>query len=223
MSASFRNQNAAEESRPGPDGGIARGRTWREYAAFTLAFVRNPGRIGALCPSSRWLARAITAEANLSAAQTVVELGPGTGAFTRRIRDLMGRETHYLGIELDPAAARFLRSAFPDLRFYEDSAERLGHYLDQNGRRHADYIISGLPFANMPPAVQRAIMSSVVAAMTPCSQFTTFAYWGGHLTTKGRNFRRLLRELFGTVEISRPVLRNLPPAFVYRCSTQSRH
>jgi phospholipid N-methyltransferase len=185
---------------------------------FTWAFVRNPGRVGALCPSGRWLAQAVISGADLGAAETVVELGPGTGAFTRKIVERMGRQTKYLGIELDPAAMRILRSAFPELHFHEDSAARLGHYLNLHGRRHADYIISGLPFANMPATIQRQIMEQVVAAMAPHSRFTTFAYLGGHLTAKGRSFRKLLQELFGTVETSPPILRNLPPAFVYRCS-----
>jgi phospholipid N-methyltransferase len=195
-----------------------RWRRAREYVDFARAFFRNPGRVGALCPSSPRLAEAMLAGSDLGAAATVVELGPGTGAFTRAILARKGRHTNYLGIELDPGAVRALRSRFPGLDIHEDSASRLGECLRQRGWPHADYIISGLPFANMPSAVQRQILEAVVAALAPRGRFTTFAYFGPHLTVRGRSFRRLLTELFATVELSRPVLRNVPPAFVYRCS-----
>ncbi|MBK9139790.1 MAG: methyltransferase domain-containing protein [Verrucomicrobia bacterium] len=200
---------------PVPAGGWQRA---REYFGFTWAFLRHPSQVGALCPSSPWLAEAMVDSADLGNARTVLELGPGTGAFTRTILARKGRHTKYLGIELSPDAVRLLRSKFPGLDIHEGSATCLGQFLAQRGWRHADFIVSGLPFANMPSVVQRQILEAVVAALAPQGRFTTFAYVGPHLTKRGRSFQRLLRELFGSVETSRPVLRNLPPAFVYRCS-----
>ena len=52
--------------------------------SFFLAWLANPRRIGAIAPSSAALANAITADLTPASAP-VIELGPGTGVFTRSI------------------------------------------------------------------------------------------------------------------------------------------
>ena len=52
--------------------------------SFFLAWLANPLRVGAVSPSSRALADAITAEITPACAP-VIELGPGTGVFTRSL------------------------------------------------------------------------------------------------------------------------------------------
>jgi phospholipid N-methyltransferase len=47
--------------------------------------------------------------------------------------------------------------------------------------------------------------------------FTTFAYIQGVFIPSARRFRKFLSESFSSVETSRVIWSNLPPAFVYRC------
>jgi phospholipid N-methyltransferase len=193
-------------------------RTFSENLRFVGAFLRSPGRVGALLPSSRVLARAMIAGANLATASAVVELGPGTGSFTRAILERVGERTTFVALELDWQAVVGLRRNFPDLRVYHDSAERIQRYLARHGRSQADYVISGLPWANMGAAVQRRIMGNVARALAPDGVFTTFTYLISPLRANGRHYRRILGELFDSVEISAVVWRNFPPALVYRCT-----
>jgi phosphatidylethanolamine/phosphatidyl-N-methylethanolamine N-methyltransferase len=188
-----------------------------ERLHFLKAFLRKPITVGAPCPSSPALARAMLHDCDLKNAQTVVELGPGTGAFTRLILDRIGSRTLFLALELDAACVKRLREELDGLEVHLDSAEHLENYLRQHGGRHADYIISGLPWSNMRRQIQDRILEVVVNSLAPKGVFTTFAYVHAAWLPTALRFRKRLKEHFSSVKTSRIVWRNLPPAYVYRC------
>src|SRR5882724_6396340 len=49
---------------------------------FLGEFVREPLKVGAILPSSKALSRVVVESCHIHSHDTVVELGPGTGAFT---------------------------------------------------------------------------------------------------------------------------------------------
>ncbi len=189
-----------------------------EHLEFFQAFIREPASVGALSPSSRALALAMIEGFDLRHAGTIVELGAGTGAFTGPILDRIGKHTKFFAMELDPIHARGLKRRFSGLTVYNDSAERMLDYLTLQETHKADYIVSGLPWANIPPEVQERIMEVILASLAPDGIFTTFAYLHARWLPKARRFRRGLERRFERVETSPVIWRNLPPAFVYRCS-----
>lgn len=188
-----------------------------EHLEFFQAFIREPASVGALSPSSHALALAMIEGFDLKTANMIVELGPGTGAFTAPILEQIGRNTTFFVMELDRIHARGLNRRFPGLTVYNDSAERMPEYLALHGRK-ADYIVSGLPWANIPPDAQDRIMEAIMASLADGGVFTTFAYLHARWLPKARQFRRALEQRFARVETSPVIWRNLPPAFVYRCS-----
>jgi phosphatidylethanolamine/phosphatidyl-N-methylethanolamine N-methyltransferase len=189
-----------------------------EHFEFFQAFIREPASVGALSPSSRALALAMIDGFALHRAETIVELGAGTGAFTGLILERVGKNTTFFALELDRIHARGLKRRFPRLTVYNDSAERMVDYLTLHQSAKADYIVSGLPWANIPPDAQDRIMEAILASLAAHGIFTTFAYVHARWLPKARQFRRALEERFAQVETSRVIWRNLPPAFVYRCS-----
>jgi phospholipid N-methyltransferase len=189
-----------------------------EHVEFFQAFIREPASVGALSPSSHALALAMIHGFDLRRAGTIVELGAGTGAFTGPILDRIGRHTTFFAMELDRIHARGLKRRFPGLTVYNDSAERMLEYLALHQKDTADYIVSGLPWANIPPEAQERIMDEVLAALGQNGIFTTFAYVHARWLPKARQFRRALEQRFDRVETSPVIWRNLPPAFVYRCT-----
>ncbi len=193
-----------------------------ERIEFFEAFIREPTTVGALSPSSKALARAMIEGMRLGSADAVVEVGPGTGAFTGLIRERIGRKTTLIALELDPGHTRSLKRRFPDLIVYNDSAEKMTEYLAHHGKHRADYIISGLPWASISLAVQERIMKAVLVSLAPAGVFTTFAYFHARWLPNARRFRRSLAQQFQQVETSPIVWRNLPPAFVYRCAKPIR-
>lgn len=183
-------------------------------------FVRQPFRTGTLVPSSRALADLITEDMGLATADTVVELGAGTGPFTRRIAEHVKPDALVLVFEIDPALAQQLQPRVPRVRVVNDSAEHLSRYLSEAGRSSADAILSGLPWANFSRDLQERLLRAVVQGLRPGGRFATFAYVPAAQLPPGRRFRALLESCFSRVERTRIIYRNFPPAFVYRCTAQ---
>jgi phosphatidylethanolamine/phosphatidyl-N-methylethanolamine N-methyltransferase len=192
-----------------------------ERLEFLSSFLRQPSRVGSFAPSSPELAQAMLRGCELRSAKAVVEFGPGTGAFTRMILERIGKDTGFIALELDSHHVRRLRERFPGLAVYHDSAERVQKYLALHKRDKADYIISGLPWANMPVKVQERILQAALRTLGPRGMFTTFAYVHACWLPRARRFRRRLEEHFAEVKTSRIIWRNVPPAFVYRCRLTS--
>lgn len=195
---------------------------WREAWRFLRAFLRSPATVGAVWPSSPYLAARMLEGHALESARVVVELGPGTGAFTRHMVQRLGPETVCLAIEVDTEAARRLQKAFPRVRVVAGSAVHLEAILQKHGVSQVDSVISGIPWAAMPEGLQREILTQVACALAPDGRFSTFAYLQSPHTRKGAACARLLHELFGRVRRSPTVWRNLPPAFVYHCAQPRR-
>ncbi len=190
----------------------------RDHVQFLGAFVKRPLDTGAVAPSSARLAAAMAETMGLAEAHVVVELGPGTGAFTRVIQNHLRPDAHLLCLEINPELASALADRFPRAQVVNDSAENMGQHIQALGRSSADCVISGLPWAAFSRERQRKLLSAVVAVLRPGGRFATFAYIHAAWLPPGRRFRRLLESTFPDVTTSRVVWRNLPPAFVYRCS-----
>ncbi len=188
-----------------------------EAVRFFFAFLKEPATVGALIPSSRILARAMLDLVDLKSARTVVELGPGTGAITGPILDRMDSSGLLLAMELNQQHVEQLRRQYPRAKVFSDSAQQLPKYLRRHRVSSADIIISGLPWTNMPLAVQEEILDAVVASMHETSVFMTFGYTHVQWMPGARRFQGLLRKRFGQIERTRTIWRNVPPALVHVC------
>ena len=190
----------------------------KESLLFFYNFVRHPKSTGAVFPSSRRLAEKMIDGAGLETATSVVELGPGTGAFTGAIAERLEDPGIYLGIELREKFAAIVKDKFPQLLVVNDSAEKIVENLGKIDRQKADAIISGLPWAAFDADLQKRIMKSVTAALAPGGTFSTFTYLHACQLPAGKRFRALLDDNFSDVQTSKTVWLNLPPAFVYHCT-----
>jgi len=179
-------------------------------------FVRKPMSVGAVAPSSWRLAELITDVAELGRAATVVEFGPGTGAFTEVILRKLQPGASFFAIEANETFAGLTRKRCPGVEVFHDSAASVRALLESRGHTSCDCIVSGLPFASFSSAQQDAILAAIVDVLEPGGRFVTFAYLNGTLWPAARRFRRRLFEEFSEVSATRTIWRNLPPAYVYR-------
>jgi phosphatidylethanolamine/phosphatidyl-N-methylethanolamine N-methyltransferase len=190
----------------------------RAHGRMLRTFVRRPWRTGTLVPSSAGLAQRMVEDMGLEAAETVAELGAGTGVFTRLIAERVKPGALVLSFEIDPKLASELDGRIPGVKILNDSAENLPGHLRAAGRESADAILSGLPWANFSSDLQQRLLRAVLAGLKPGGRFATFAYVPAAHFPPGRRFRALLESSFPRVATTSIVYRNFPPAFVYRCT-----
>jgi phosphatidylethanolamine/phosphatidyl-N-methylethanolamine N-methyltransferase len=188
-----------------------------DYWHFFASFLRKPWTVGAVAPSSTHLSRAVLRDCALKNANTVVELGAGTGAITRHIVESIGPRTLFITLELDARHVARLRERHRGVKVYRASAENLRALLARHGRKTADCIISGLPWGNMNRRTQHRILREILAVLKPGGRFCGFGYVHASWYPSSRAFRQMLEQHFQRVGISRVIWRNLPPAFVYSC------
>ena len=181
---------------------------------FVEAFIREPLTVGSFWPSSAALSQAVVDSCDFKPDDTVVELGPGTGAFTEPLLQRLDQRGRLLALEISATNIELLRRRFPRCRVIHDSAENLASHLD-GGK--ADCIISGLAWGNMLPAAQDQIFDAMLNSLAPDGQFVAFGYIHAVWYPTTLRFRRHLFSCFRRVETTPIIWQNLPPAFVYRC------
>ena len=189
----------------------------RKLATFFRLYLTSPNVIGAVAPSSTYLAQRMVEWLEWENAGAVIEYGPGTGSFTSEILKRARSSCKYVGIEINPVLARIFRQRFPLLTLYEDSVANVKSICEKEGIKAADCIICGLPWAFFSASAQTQFLEAMMTVLRPGGQFVTFAYLQGLLLPAGQRFRSRLRQYFSHMSTSRTVWLNVPPAFVYRC------
>ena len=193
---------------------------------FFKSFVRNPRGVGSLWPSSSGLADAALRQVVLEPDDIVVEYGPGTGALTgpiqRRIESAGGNGACYLGIEREKSFYDLLTTRLPELAFAHGSVEDVRDHLKGAGLASPKLVVSGLPLILMPAATTEEIIRTTYEILESGGSFRTFSYLQTWPTAPARRLRAMMREVFDHVELSPPVWRNIPPAYVLRGDKSGR-
>jgi phosphatidylethanolamine/phosphatidyl-N-methylethanolamine N-methyltransferase len=186
-----------------------------DTALLVREFIRHPGAIGAIAPSSRRLALEATAPIPQRGDPVVVELGCGTGAFTGAIQARLGARGTHIAVEVNPRLAEVTAQRYPAVSVIQESAEHLASILGRRGLTHADVVVSALPWAAFTCSLQASILDAIYGVIAPAGAFSTFGYLGASAGGPARRFRRMLTARFEEVVIGRTVMCNLPPARVY--------
>lgn len=188
--------------------------SWR----FFREFCSDWRATGAVAPSSRALASRVVELAGVKKARRILELGPGTGPFTEAIQAAMPEGARYLGLELNTTFTNRLRERFPDMQFEAVAAQEYNFDGFLQADESFDCIISGLPWTAFPPWLQTAILDHALTRLKAGGHLVTFAYSAFHLLPAGQHFAQLLASRCASLERSRTVWGNLPPAFVYKAT-----
>jgi len=177
-------------------------------AAFLKGFLMEPGQVGSIIPSSRFLEQRIVEASNLPAARCVVELGPGTGGTTRTFLQHLGPDTQLLSIELSPYFHELL-GEIDDPRFINHlgSAEDLAAILAQHGMGPPDVVISGIPFSKMPAEVGTRVAQAVNDCLAEHGRFVAYQF--------RRDVAGITTPVMGAPSSCTLELRNIPPMRVY--------
>jgi phospholipid N-methyltransferase len=152
---------------------------------------------------------------DLASGDVVLEYGPGTGAFTLEVERLRrdGIKLRYLGVERDPGMYQYLTRRFPELEFALGDAVDALALCEARGFPAASAVISGLPLILMTHRVVHGIFAATRDCLRPDGVFRTFSYVHSYPSRRAGELRELMQDSFEEYELSRPVVRNLPPAF----------
>lgn len=184
--------------------------------SFILQTIKEPKNTGAIAPSSKQLAKLIVEHANITDADTVVELGPGTGIFIPEILQHLAPRATFFGIEINHDFAELLRTKFPDVDIEHGSSAHITEYLHKRGIENCDRIISGLPWTGFDNALQEQLLAAASDALCDGGIFVTFSYYPLNHLPRGTSFHNILQKYFSDVTKSK-IVPNIPPAFVYVC------
>jgi phosphatidylethanolamine/phosphatidyl-N-methylethanolamine N-methyltransferase len=179
----------------------------RDLALFLGQVLRRPKEISAIAPSSAMVARAMT-EGVQHSAGPIVEIGPGTGVFTRAILDRGVAPERLTLMEMNPVFCEDLRRKFPGVTVLN----RPGEEIADIGLTNISAVISGVPLLARPH-LQRMIVGPALRVMAPNGTFVQFTYSPNSPITD-----QMRAELGVSVEKRATVWANLPPArvFVFR-------
>ena len=186
------------------------------FLNFALESIRKPISTGAVAPSSRFLVNKVIELAELHNAQSVVELGPGTGAFTEQIQHHVNDSASLFALELNESVVKTTRKRCPRVRVYHDAAENLPTYL-ANGALKCDRIITSLPWTIFEHHEQIHLLDTIASSLKPGGKFISIVYLGAKTRVRGRNFINSLPLHFKHVKRSNTEWRNIPPTQVYCC------
>ena len=189
---------------------------WQDHLLFLGRFLRSPRTVGAIAPSSRWLAGRMIDGLDLGDGVRMAELGPGTGSFTTAIAARLPAGGRCLAVERDETFARRLDGRWPSIDCVADGAERLAALAGARDLLPLDHIVSGLPFASLPAVTTRIVMDAIRDTLRPGGTFTTFQYLHAYWLPPAVAFRRAMTERMGGDMARTLVVGNLPPAFVLR-------
>ena len=174
---------------------------------FLERFVKSPKYVGSVTPSWPLLARAMIKPIDWLNMHSIVELGAGTGVFTKYIYQLKHDDCEGIIFERDDVMRERLMQTYEGLN-YRSRAEDIYPVIQELGLEQVDCILSGLPFANFPQSYCNQILDGVANSLKPGGLFIQFQY---SLQMKNQLLKRFSKVDVGFVPL------NIPPAFIYYC------
>jgi phosphatidylethanolamine/phosphatidyl-N-methylethanolamine N-methyltransferase len=212
--------------------------TLRDHFEFFRQFRQRFETTGAVMPSSRFLARALTKPLReLAAPRRILEVGPGTGAVTREIvRQIRAGDTFDL-VEINPEFANLLRERFENDADYHrarDVAEiHVCPLQEFTPDEPYDVIVSGLPFNNFPSSLVAELLDHSLGLLKPGGTLSFFEYMFVRPVrrriakpaekTRLTEIERILAERFGRHRFQTDwVFVNVPPALAQHLRMDGR-
>ena len=176
---------------------------------FLRQFFKDRQMVGAVAPSTRFLAEKMLKNIDFENSKVIIELGPGNGVFTELMLERMAPDAKLFVFELNNEFYEQVAARINDPRaqIIHDSAENIGNYVKEAGT--ADAVVSSLPLMVFPEELRANVVNAAHKSLHSKGKYIQFQY--------SLQSKRYLEGIFKDVNIQFTI-RNLPPAFVYTCS-----
>lgn len=193
------------------NGTSATPKTLAGHLHFLVAGLLQGEQTGGIVPSQRFLIEKMLAPVPATYAGELIELGPGNGALTLRLA-LRCPQARILACEINPKLAQVTRQNVARAGLSERvevvhaSAEELLAERSRNGLPKAEFILSGIPLANLQRSQTLTLLEAIHGALADRGMYIQFQ----HSLLDRKKIKAQFRKL-RTV----PALHNFPPALVY--------
>ncbi len=173
-------------------------------------------KVGAVVSTSPICVRKVCNRVDFSKDNVIVEYGPGTGVFTDYLLEESSADSKLILIETNDNLIQDLKNKYQDddrVKIYHDSAENIGDILKEEGEKHADYVVSGIPFSFFGKKLKMRIIKNTRDNLNPEGKFLIYQY-NTHIT-------RYLENYFDNVE-TEFTLWNLPPITIFEVTLDGK-
>ncbi|PWU21215.1 MAG: hypothetical protein C5B50_02190 [Verrucomicrobia bacterium] len=178
---------------------------------FLWAYLLNHKQTGSVVPSGRALVARMIRPVPQNYSGEIIELGPGNGTLTVRLAAKCPN-ARIVACEINPALARRTRTNLAAaglehrVEVISDSAQNLLNDRIRRGVPPADFIISGIPLANLTRPDTFELIDTIHGALRKRGMYIQFQY--------ALVDREKIKAKFWRLRTV-PVLLNIPPALVY--------
>ncbi len=146
----------------------------KDLITFSISFVSNPSKVGAIAPSSPFLGQEIIKYIkNVKSPIRILEVGAGTGAFTEQIINELKEEDHLDAVELDCDFCNILTGKFGN---HKNVYIHCASILEWKTQEPYDFIISGLPFNAFDADFVQSILKKYEKLIKPDGMISYFEY-----------------------------------------------
>ncbi|GGE24053.1 hypothetical protein GCM10011360_10680 [Primorskyibacter flagellatus] len=175
-----------------------------DFTVFLGEMMRKPMEVSAIAPSSAAVARKMT-EGVEHVEGPIVEIGPGTGSFTRAILERGVAPERLILMELNPRFCEELTRKFPGVTVLNRPAQE----IEKIGVTNLGCVISGVPVLARPQ-IQREVVGHAFNVMAPDGVFVQITY------SPNAPIPEDVQASMGITAVKRgTVWANLPPARVF--------
>lgn len=180
----------------------------QEEILFIKRWLAHPLKVGALLPSSPFLARMVARHTLIGDDDVVVELGAGTGAVTKALLDAGIPKERLFVVEIDADMCTYLRKWYPQAQIIHGDAGMLHDILPSKWRGKVSTVISGIPMITLPDDLQQRLIRSWLGELKPGGRMLQYTY---SLVSP------IPQKKFGlSVKRAGMTFLNLPPASVFK-------
>ena len=175
------------------------------------AYLRHPLQLGAIFPSSSTLSSLMVRHIKADTHGRILELGPGTGSFTRALLKRGIPEENLVLLEQSPDFTTLLRNSFPKATVICGDAKDVVSILRPSGIEEFDEIVSGIPLNAMGGHLRRIICGEAFKLLRLGGSFVQASYLPRCSIPNNVITAYSAKKIYCGLALG-----NIPPAFVWR-------
>jgi phosphatidylethanolamine/phosphatidyl-N-methylethanolamine N-methyltransferase len=147
----------------------------KEWVFYIKRCIKNPIQLGSIAPSSKETAEFLVKHIKKEEGY-VLELGAGTGSFTKALLECGVDAKTLICVEIDPFFCDYLKKRFPDLKVYCGNACELEKVLPKEIQGKVITTVSSIPFLTLSKNAREQIVLSSLSMMPRDGRFIQVSY-----------------------------------------------